>query len=208
MLADGGTRGDTVYILMENRGSGEIVCDEEYLRTHTIGELKPLSAPIELVDYDPQWAETFRNEAEKIRNALGERTMRVEHVGSTSVPHLPAKPIVDIVLVVADSADESEYAHALENAGYQLRIREPDWYEHRMFKCAENQVNLHVFSAGCPEIDRMLTFRDWLRTSEADRKLYAHSKRILAQQNWKYTQNYADAKTAVIGEIMSRARQA
>jgi GrpB-like predicted nucleotidyltransferase (UPF0157 family) len=91
---------------------------------------------------------------------------------------------------------------------YQLRIREPGWYEHRMFKDGENELNLHVFSAGCPEIDRMLTFRDWLRTNENDRELYARTKRIFAQQEWKYTQNHADAKTAVIDQILLRARRA
>ena len=63
-----------------------------------------------------------------------------------------------------------------------------------------------MFSTGCREIDRMLTFRDWLRTSEGDRELYARSKRALAKRAWKYTQNYADAKTTVIEQIMSRAR--
>ncbi len=181
---------------------------EEYLRAHTIGELKPLSAPIVLVDYDPEWPAAFQNQVARIRGALGERALRIEHVGSTSVPGLPAKPTIDIVLAVADSADEEAYAGALEKAGFQLHIREPAWHEHRMFKRSENRVNLHVFSAGCPEIDRMLAFRDWLRTSESDRQLYARSKRTLAQQRWKYTQNYADAKTAVIEEILSRARSA
>ena len=132
--------------------------------------------------------------------------MRIEHVGSTSVPGLPAKPIVDILLVVADSAKETEYVTALEGAGYKLRVREPGWYEHRMFKGRENDVNLHVFSVGCPEVARMLEFREWLRTNEADRELYARSKRTLAQQDWMYTQNYADAKAPVIEEIMSRVR--
>jgi len=127
-------------------------------------------------------------------------------VGSTSVPGLPAKPIVDIVLAVSDSAKEAEYVPPLEGAGYKLHIREPGWYEHRMFKRPETDVNLHVFSAGSPEIDRMLAFRDWLRIDAGDRELYARSKRVLAQQDWKYTQNYADAKTAVIQEIVSRAR--
>jgi GrpB-like predicted nucleotidyltransferase (UPF0157 family) len=180
--------------------------DEEYLRTHTVGELKPLSGPVVLVRYDPRWPEQFQQQAEKIRNALGQRALRIEHVGSTSVPNLPAKPIIDILLVVADSANEGDYAGTLENAGYRLRTREPEWYEHRMFKGPANRVNLHVLSAGCPEIDRMLIFRDWLRTNEDDRELYARSKRALAEQHWKYTQNYADAKTPVIEEIMSRAR--
>jgi GrpB-like predicted nucleotidyltransferase (UPF0157 family) len=186
--------------------TGNTVTDEEYLRTHTIGELKPLSGPVVLVSYDPEWPEQFQQQAEKIRSALGRRAMRIEHVGSTSVPNLAAKPIIDVLLIVTDSANEEDYAGPLEKAGYRLRTREPEWYEHRMFKGPANRVNLHVFSAGCQEIDRMLIFRDWLRTNEDDRELYARSKRALAEQQWKYTQNYADAKTVVIQEIMSRAR--
>lgn len=178
---------------------------EDYLRAHTIGDLAPLSAPVRLVDYDPEWPHRFLLEAGKIHSALGERALRIEHVGSTSVPELPAKPIIDIVLAVADSGREAEYVELLEKAAYQLRIREPDWHQHRMFKGPENKTNLHVFSEKCPEIERMLIFRDWLRASESDRELYARSKRELAQREWKYTQNYADAKTSLIDDIMSRA---
>ena len=178
---------------------------EEYLRLHTVGELKPLSGAILIVDYDPGWPRQFEKQATRILSALGDRALRIEHAGSTSVPGLPAKPIIDVVLAVGDSACESEYAPALESAGYQLRIREPEWHEHRLFNDLDVDVNLHVFSTGSPEIDRMLIFRDWLRTNPADRELYARSKRALAQQVWKYTQNYADAKTAVIEEIISRA---
>jgi GrpB-like predicted nucleotidyltransferase (UPF0157 family) len=180
---------------------------EEYLRTHTVGELKPLSGAICIVDYDPDWPRQFECEANRIRSVLGGRALRIEHAGSTSVPGLPAKAIIDIVLVVAESAREAEYVPALESAGYQLRIREPEWHEHRMLKGPETDVNLHVLSTGCPEIDRMLTFRDRLRANASDRELYARSKRALAQQDWKYTQNYADAKTAVIEEIISGAER-
>ena len=86
-----------------------------------------------------------------------------------------------------------------------LRIREPDWFEHRVFKGPDTNVNLHVFSAGCPEIDRMLRFRDWLRSNEADRELYERTKRELAAQEWAYVQDYADAKTAVVEEIVARS---
>lgn len=127
-------------------------------------------------------------------------------MGSTSVPGLIAKPIIDIVLAVVDSADEAQYTAALQDEGYSLHIREAGWHEHRMFKGPANDVNLHVFSAGCPEIDRMVMLRNWLRTSERDRELYAQTKRMLALREWKYTQNYADAKTFVIEEIISRAR--
>lgn len=191
---------------MENdQQDGHAPLSEDYLRAHTIGQLKPLSSPILLVDYDPEWPHRFQHEAEMIRSALRELALRIEHVGSTSVPDLPAKPIIDILLVVADSARETEYATALVEVRYQLHVREPGWHEHRLFKGPESKINLHVFSAGCPEIARMLTFRDWLRTNEADRELYARCKRTLAQQQWQYTQNYADAKTPVIDEIMSRA---
>jgi GrpB-like predicted nucleotidyltransferase (UPF0157 family) len=121
------------------------------------------------------------------------------------VPGLAAKPVIDIVLAVADSGDEDAYVPTLESAGYVLRIREPEWFQHRMFKGPETETNLHVFSAGCSEIDRTLLFRDWLRSNAADRDLYARTKLELAQQEWEHIQNYADAKTAVIGEIMERA---
>ena len=186
--------------------ASRLTTSDECLRAHTVGELRSLSGPIRIVDYDPEWPHRFEVEANRIRSALGERALRIEHMGSTSVPDLPAKPILDILLVVADSADEAGYVRALEEAGYQLHIREPGWHEHRMFRGQETDVNLHVFSTSCPEIDRILAFRDWLRINPSDRELYARTKRALAQQHWKYTQNYADAKTAVIEEIISRAQ--
>jgi len=178
---------------------------EAELRAVTIGELQTLSGPVELVDYDPTWPGLFAREAERIRAALGDRAILVEHTGSTSVPGLAAKPIIDITLGVPDSADEDAYAPALEAAGYVLRIREPDWYEHRVFKGPDTNVNVHVFSEGCPEIDRMLRFRDRIRESAADRELYERTKRELAAKEWTFVQDYADAKTAIVEEIVARA---
>jgi GrpB-like predicted nucleotidyltransferase (UPF0157 family) len=178
---------------------------EAELRAVTVGELQAVSGPIELVDYDPAWPELFRREENRIRATLGDRAVLVEHTGSTSVPGLAAKPIIDITLAVPDSADEEAYVPALEAAGYVLRIREPDWYEHRVFKGPDTNVNLHVFSEGCAEIDRMLRFRDWIRSNPADRELYEQTKRELAAKEWKYVQDYADAKTPVVEEIVARA---
>jgi GrpB-like predicted nucleotidyltransferase (UPF0157 family) len=165
-----------------------------------------LSSPILIVDYDPLWATVFATEADRIRSVLGSKALSIEHAGSTAVPGLPAKPIIDMLLVVADSGQEDEYAPALEAAGYTLRIREADWFQHRMFNGPGAEINLHVFSWACPEIDRMLTFRDWLRTSSADRDLYAHTKMALSRQAWPSVQSYADAKTTLIREIMARAQ--
>jgi GrpB-like predicted nucleotidyltransferase (UPF0157 family) len=177
---------------------------EEEIRTYTIGELKPLCSGILIVEYNPQWPELFAREADRIQRVLGSLALRIEHAGSTSVPGLAAKPIIDLLLVVGDSAQEDSYAPALEAAGYVLRIREPNWYEHRMFKGPDTDINLHVFSSGCPEIARMLMFRDWLRSNAADRDLYADTKVALSRKGWTYVQNYADAKTAVIKEILAR----
>ena len=180
---------------------------EEQMRAVHVGELTPQSGPIEIVDYDPEWPRFFQREADRIRTALGDKVVLLEHIGSTSVPGLAAKPRIDMLLVVADSADEPAYVPALEAAGYVLRIREPDWYEHRLFKGPDTDINLHVFSAGSPEIDRTLLFRDWLRRNDSDRHLYEQTKRALARKDWKFVQNYADAKTAVVEEIMARAQQ-
>jgi GrpB-like predicted nucleotidyltransferase (UPF0157 family) len=178
---------------------------EADLRAITVGEVKRLTGKIELAAYDPQWPVLYAREEARVRAALDDRALRIEHAGSTSVPGLIAKPIIDIVLVVADSGDEASYVPALEANGYLLRIREPEWLEHRLLKGPDTEVNLHVFTDGCPEVDRMLRFRDWLRTHADDRERYAQAKRELAKQDWAFTQNYADAKTKVVEEIMARA---
>jgi GrpB-like predicted nucleotidyltransferase (UPF0157 family) len=178
----------------------------EEIRAYTIGELKPLTEPIVVSDYDPHWPVLFEREAVRIRAALGGEVELLEHCGSTSVPGLPAKPRIDIVLAVADSSAEPAYLPALEKAGYRLHIREPDWFEHRVFKGPDTDINLHVFTVGCPEIDQMLLFRDWLRAHPEDCDLYATQKRELAKKPWRFTQNYADAKTSVVHEILGRAR--
>lgn len=124
----------------------------------------------------------FERETERIRTVLVDRALRIEHVGSTSVPELPAKPIIDILLVVAGSENEPQYA-ALETAGYRLHLREPGWYEHRLFKGPRNGVSLHVFSPACPEIERLVRLRNWLRTSKDDREQYARTKRALVARS-------------------------
>ncbi|HEY8216864.1 MAG TPA: GrpB family protein [Acidimicrobiia bacterium] len=163
--------------------------------------------PVEIVaaDYDPAWPERFERQRHRIERALGARAIAIEHVGSTSVPGLAAKPIIDVCLVVADSSDEAAYVPPLETAGYELRVREPDWHEHRMLRTPEHDVHVHVFSAGSSEIDRMLVFRDRLRSHPGDRDLYESTKRELAQRDWPTRQHYADAKTGVVAEIVHRA---
>jgi GrpB-like predicted nucleotidyltransferase (UPF0157 family) len=186
--------------------------DDESIRAATIGELKPYGVKVVVEDYNPEWPSWFESDRAEIVAALGERALRVEHTGSTSVPGLAAKPTIDMVLVVADTADEASYVPALEAVGYRLRVREVDWLEHRMLRRRvedgdPHNVNLHVFSPryAATEIERAIGFRDWLRTHDDDRDRYAAVKRELAKRDWKYVQNYADAKADVIMEIHAKA---
>jgi GrpB-like predicted nucleotidyltransferase (UPF0157 family) len=173
------------------------------LRRVTVGEPARHAGPILLAAYSDRWPELFEVEAARVRAALGARATKLEHVGSTSVPGLAAKPIIDMCLVVEDSADEAAYLPILEAAGYVLRVREEDWHQHRMFKGPAADINLHVFSVGCPEIERMLAFRDRLRDDGSARSLYERTKQELAHGHWTYVQDYADAKSAVVEAMMA-----
>lgn len=179
---------------------------EERIRNAIIGEKE--SPDIVVVDYDPTWPERFDRQTERIRSALGEAALAVEHIGSTSVPGLAAKPIIDILLVVEDSNDEPSYLPALEEAGYVLRVRERDFYEHRMFRTADKDVHIHVFPPDSPEIEHYLLLRDRLRDNDEERELYARTKRELANETWPTMQHYAEAKTGVVEGIIARAAAA
>jgi GrpB-like predicted nucleotidyltransferase (UPF0157 family) len=156
---------------------------------------------IVISDYDPAWPERFESERERIATALGEQALLIEHVGSTAVPGLAAKPIVDVLVAVADPEDES-LAAPLEAAGYELRVREP---AHRMFRTPARDVHLHLWAATDPEIERTLRFRDRLRADPTDRVIYERLKRELAARSWSDMNEYADAKDPLIREILSRA---
>ena len=178
---------------------------DEYLAAVTIGARAPLNGTVYLAPYDPAWPSKFLLLAGRIRDALAEKILLLEHVGSTSVPGLSAKPVIDMVLAVSNSADEAAYVPPLAEQEFALRVREPNWFEHRLLKTPNADSNLHVFSFGCEEIERMLVFRDWLRAHEEERRRYEDVKRELASRSWRHVQNYADAKSDVVREILGRA---
>ena len=191
---------------MTDRPSG-LPRSRDDLARITVGELQPLAGPIAFAEPDPAWPALYDREEARIRSILGDRVIRIAHTGSTSVPGLAAKPVIDITLLVADVRDEDAWARDLEAAGYVIRIREaePEWFDHRTLKGPDTNVNLHVFSDGCVEWDRMVGFRDWLRTHDDDRALYERTKRELLGRHWDYVQDYADAKTEVVEAINARA---
>lgn len=160
-----------------------------------------------LTGYDPKWPYLFQREAERVRDALGPAALEVEHVGSTAVPGLAARPCVDLLLLVGDPADEDTYRPALEKAGYVLHYAEPDFHDHHVFKGPDVCSSLHVFADG-PEPRRILALRDRLRADAADRDRYERAKRDLAERHGDSVQDYAEAKTGVIEEILSRAPEA
>jgi GrpB-like predicted nucleotidyltransferase (UPF0157 family) len=155
-----------------------------------------------LVDYVPKWATRFASERVRILEALGEVARRVEHVGSTAVPGLAAKPIVDILVAVDDPDDEEGYLDAMEATGYELGVREPG---HRMFRTPERDVHVHVWKAGSEDERRHLLFRDWLRRAPDDRALYESVKRRFVGERFTDMNYYARAKGPVIAQIMRRA---
>lgn len=171
----------------------------EYLHPPSPGDA------VVLVEYDAGWPDRYAEQEARIRDALHERAVEVHHAGSTSVPGLVAKDVIDVVLVVPDPTDEAAYVPALEDAGYVFHLREREWHQHRLFRERSPRVNLHVFGPDCEEVRRMLAFRDHLRTDPADRELYERTKRDLAGRTWDRVQDYADAKTEVVTEIMGRA---
>jgi GrpB-like predicted nucleotidyltransferase (UPF0157 family) len=160
-----------------------------------------------VVDPDPSWPAQFDELAARVRGALGNRVLALEHVGSTSVPDLPAKPIIDIDLTVTDSSDEEAYVPALEQVGFVLQVREAAWHEHRYMVATSPPANLHVWSPGSPEVIRHRMFRDWLRDHPDDRVRYADAKRVAADESNAADETvmaYNLRKQPIIRDILDR----
>jgi GrpB-like predicted nucleotidyltransferase (UPF0157 family) len=182
----------------------DLPSDEEIAAVE-VGQPRPFDGRVRIVAYDPEWPRLYDREAERLRAVLGPKVLLLEHVGSTSVPGLPAKPILDIDLRVADSADEQAYVPELVAAGYTMAIREPEWYEHRVFKGPDTEINLHVFGDQTDEIERHLLLRDWMRAHPEDRDRYRDAKLALSRRTFHSIHEYSNAKTAVVIEILKRA---
>ena len=174
----------------------------------------PEPAPIVIVEYDPSWPEIYESVAERVRDALGARVLALDHVGSTAVPGLAAKPVIDVDLTVTDSADEPAFVPALEAAGFRLTIREPGWHEHRLLTGDDPSVHVHVFSPDCPETIRHRMYRDWLREHPDDAERYVEAKVVAAAATNASApsptagMDYNLRKQAVIREIYGRMFEA
>ncbi|MBZ4485953.1 GrpB family protein [Microbacterium sp. cx-55] len=163
----------------------------------------PEAITVALHPYDPAWAAYFRTHHDRISEALAASDVDIEHIGSTSVPGLSAKPIVDIVVAVPDITDEGSFLLPLLAAGYELRVREPG---HRLVRTPGRDVHVHIYPRGALAIDDYLLLRDRLRSDAGERALYERTKRELLARPWDDMNDYADAKTDVIRAIVRRAR--
>lgn len=155
-----------------------------------------------LEEPDPTWPDRYAEHEARIRSAVGAHAVAVEHVGSTSVPGLAAKPILDVLVTVEDITAEEDYLVPLLEAGYLLRVREPG---HRLVRTPALDVHVHVHEVGDDEAQDKVRFRDRLRSSEEDRVLYERTKRRLVAQDWADMNAYSDAKSDVVAEIMARS---
>lgn len=166
------------------------------------------SPDVRVVAADPAWPARFEELAAAVRGALGGRALVIEHVGSTAVPDLPAKPIIDVDLVVADPADEAAYVPALEALGFVLRVREPWWFEHRLLRGSAPASHVHVFGPDSPEVVRHRIFRDWLRANPVERERYAAAKLAASAASsaaGEHGMQYNARKEQVVREIYARA---
>ena len=179
----------------------------EYIQKVVVSGKVEHNQTIVLKPYDENWSILFEREKQRISTILKDKALMIEHIGSTSVPGLIAKPIIDILLVVEDAGKEEDYVDDLVAHGYILRIKEPDFENHHMFLGLDTDIHLHVFSQDSKEIEKYLLFRNYLRNHQEAKELYANTKKTLAKKKWKYVQNYADAKSDVVQQIMDAARK-
>ncbi|QUN11819.1 GrpB family protein [Clostridium sp. C1] len=185
----------------------QVKLSDEYIQKVVVSGNAEHNQTIVLKPYDENWPVLFEREKQRISTILKDKALMIEHIGSTSVPGLIAKPIIDILLVVEDAGKEEDYVDDLVAHGYILRIKEPDFENHHMFLGPDTDIHLHVFSQDSKEIEKYLLFRNYLRNHQEAKEFYANTKKALAKKKWKYVQNYADAKSDVVQQIMDAARK-
>ena len=165
-----------------------------------------MSDPIVIVPYDPRWPERFRKLGTALREALGEMALRIDHVGSTAVPGLAAKPIIDVQISVAALEPLHTYRIPLEKAGFVFCAGNPDLSK-RYFRepPGDRRTHIHVRCRGSWSEQGALLFRDYLRVHEDDARAYAVLKYRLAEEYRDDRATYTEGKASFIWEIMVRA---
>jgi len=162
--------------------------------------------PVVIAAYDPGWPELFSALAASLRQSLGQTALRIDHIGSTSVPGLDAKPVVDVQISVVSFEPLDAFRIPIEGVGFVFRARNPDLTK-RYFRerPGERRTHIHVRRAGSWSEQSNLLFRDYMRDHKEDAIRYADLKRRLAQQYGDDRYGYTDAKAPFIWEILAKA---
>lgn len=161
---------------------------------------------IQVVPYSPQWPKFFEDAAKNIQNALGENCITVHHIGSTAVPELAAKPVIDIMPVVRDIQLVDRVNHVLAQLGFEVQGEHGIPFRRFFTKNAETRThNVHIYETGNPEIERHLMFRDWMRVHAGDRQAYGLLKQKLAQQFPNDIMNYCLGKESFVAHILDKS---
>lgn len=165
---------------------------------------------VEVVPHDPRWRQAFQAEAKRVAAALGENAVAIHHVGSTAIPGIYAKPVIDLLVEVRDVTEADGRSPAMESLGYQV-MGEFGIPGRRYFRKDDQEGtrthHIHAFQAGSGEVERHLAFRDYLIAHPEDAQRYSELKRKLASEHPQSMDAYMDGKDGFIKEMERRAAQ-
>lgn len=166
--------------------------------------------PYRVEEYNPHWKELFSEHATKLRELLGDEIISIEHVGSTSIPGMIAKPNIDIMVIVPDITKIARYREKMEEAGF---IAHGDYshideeYFTEDLPSGERVTSVHVFQIGNPEIKRHIDFRDYLTANQEARDRYIQTKKDLYAENRDHYRAYDDGKRNIIARLNREAQK-
>jgi GrpB-like predicted nucleotidyltransferase (UPF0157 family) len=165
---------------------------------------------VEVVPHDPRWRDAFEAEARRVAAALGENVSAIHHIGSTAIPGIYAKPIIDLLVEVGDLNGVDGRGSAMESLGYEV-MGEYGIPGRRYFRKDDREGirthHVHVFEAGSAEAERHLAFRDYMLAHPADARSYSELKRKLAEEHPQSPDGYMDGKDAFVKEVDRRAKR-
>jgi GrpB-like predicted nucleotidyltransferase (UPF0157 family) len=165
---------------------------------------------VKVVPHNPQWRDAFEAEAKQVAAALGENVVAIHHIGSTAIPDIYAKPVVDLLVEVRDITEVDGRSSAMESLGYEV-MGEYGIPGRRYFRKDSREGirthNIHAFEAGSAEVERHLAFRDYMIAHPGDAQRYSELKRKLAEEHPRSMDGYMDGKDGFIKEMDRRAAQ-
>ncbi len=164
---------------------------------------------VEVVPYNPKWPKMFEVESKRITDVLGENIVRIHHIGSTAIPNIYAKPIIDLLIEVKYITKVDEQNSQMESLGYEV-MGEFGIIDRRFFRKDNHKGirthHVHIFEFGSKQIERHLAFRDYMIAHPEEAQQYSQLKRELAKKYPTNIQKYMDGKDSFVKAIDKKAR--